>query len=163
MLHGFPEYDPDGDGYIQGMFGAILRYFNGSVADIEGFLTDTMNLVAENECNGLTPTEWKRLQGYASRHLFDCPYAVSASTQTGKCHLEAGGRLVCMAGKHLGQVLRRAKRPLDIPKGWCLLPQGRKKAERNANELRRADHEVHDIADGRYDGRIQKFQQGMSR
>ena len=37
------------------------------------------------------------------------------------------------------------------------------KAERNANELRRADHEVHDIADGRYDGRIQKFQQGMSR
>ena len=36
-------------------------------------------------------------------------------------------------------------------------------AERNANELRRADHEVHDIADGRYDGRIQKFQQGMSR
>ncbi len=37
------------------------------------------------------------------------------------------------------------------------------KAERNANELRRADHEVHDIAEGRYDGRIQKFQQGMSR
>ena len=37
------------------------------------------------------------------------------------------------------------------------------KAERNANELRRADHEVHDIADGRYDGRIQKYQQGMSR
>ena len=33
----------------------------------------------------------------------------------------------------------------------------------NANELRRADHEVHDIADGRYDGRIQKYQQGMSR
>ena len=33
----------------------------------------------------------------------------------------------------------------------------------NANELRRADHEVHDIADGRYDGRIQKFQQGISR
>ena len=33
----------------------------------------------------------------------------------------------------------------------------------NANELRRADHEVHDIADGRYDGRIQKCQQGMSR
>ena len=28
----------------------------------------------------------------------------------------------------------------------------------NANELRRADHEVRDIADGRYDGRIQKFQ-----
>ena len=24
--------------------------------------------------------------------------------RTGKCHLEAGGRLVCMAGKHLGQV-----------------------------------------------------------
>ena len=37
------------------------------------------------------------------------------------------------------------------------------KAERNANELRRADHEVHDIADGRYDGRIEKYQQGMSR
>ena len=33
----------------------------------------------------------------------------------------------------------------------------------NANELRRADHEVHDIADGRYDGRIQKLQQGLSR
>ena len=33
----------------------------------------------------------------------------------------------------------------------------------NANELRRADHEVHDIADGRYDGRIEKYQQGMSR
>ena len=33
----------------------------------------------------------------------------------------------------------------------------------NANELRRADREVHDIADGRYDGRIQKFQQGVSR
>ncbi len=33
----------------------------------------------------------------------------------------------------------------------------------NATELRRADHEVHDIADGRYDGRIQKYQQGMSR
>ena len=32
----------------------------------------------------------------------------------------------------------------------------------NANELRRADHEVHDIADGRYDGRIQKIRQGMS-
>ena len=32
----------------------------------------------------------------------------------------------------------------------------------NANELRRADHEVHDIADGRYDGRIQKYQQGVS-
>ena len=37
------------------------------------------------------------------------------------------------------------------------------KAERNANELRRAGHEVHDIADGRYDGRIEKYQQGMSR
>ena len=33
----------------------------------------------------------------------------------------------------------------------------------NPNELRRADDEVHDIADGRYDGRIQKFQQEMSR
>lgn len=33
----------------------------------------------------------------------------------------------------------------------------------NANELRRADHEVHDIAEGRYDGRIEKYQQGMSR
>ena len=33
----------------------------------------------------------------------------------------------------------------------------------NANELRRADHEVHDIADGRYDGRIQKYQQGLTR
>ena len=33
----------------------------------------------------------------------------------------------------------------------------------NANELKHADHEVHDIADGRYDGRIHKFQQGMSR
>ncbi|MBQ8052044.1 MAG: hypothetical protein IJ197_10835 [Bacteroidaceae bacterium] len=33
----------------------------------------------------------------------------------------------------------------------------------NANELRRADREVHDIADGRYDGRIQKFQQGLTR
>ena len=33
----------------------------------------------------------------------------------------------------------------------------------NANELRRADHEVHDIADGRYDGRIQKIRQGVSR
>ena len=33
----------------------------------------------------------------------------------------------------------------------------------NANELRRADHEVHDIAEGRYDGRIQKFQQGLTR
>ena len=31
------------------------------------------------------------------------------------------------------------------------------------NELRRADHEVHDIADGRYDGRIQKYQQGLTR
>jgi len=29
--------------------------------------------------------------------------------------------------------------------------------------FRRADHEVHDIADGRYDGRIQKFQQGLTR
>ena len=37
------------------------------------------------------------------------------------------------------------------------------KAERNANELRRADHEVHDIADGRYDGRIKKYQQGLTR
>jgi hypothetical protein len=35
-------------------------------------------------------------------------------------------------------------------------------AERNANELRRADREVHDIADGRYDGRIQKFILGRS-
>lgn len=33
----------------------------------------------------------------------------------------------------------------------------------NANGLRRADHEVHDIADGRYDGRIQKYQQGLTR
>ena len=33
----------------------------------------------------------------------------------------------------------------------------------NDNELSRADHEVHDIADGRYDGRIQKYQQGVSR
>ncbi len=33
----------------------------------------------------------------------------------------------------------------------------------NANELRRADHEVHDIADGRYDGRIQKYKQGLTR
>ncbi|MBQ7180389.1 MAG: hypothetical protein IJR87_03760, partial [Bacteroidaceae bacterium] len=40
-----------------------------------------------------------------------------------------------MAGKHLGQVLRRAKRPLNIPKGWCLLPQGRKKAERNVTNV----------------------------
>ena len=39
----------------------------------------------------------------------------------------------------------------------------RERNKKNANELRRADHEVHDIADGRYDGRIQKFQQGMSR
>lgn len=30
-------------------------------------------------------------------------------------------------------------------------------------ELRRADHEVHDIVDGRYDGQKQKYQQGMSR
>ena len=36
-------------------------------------------------------------------------------------------------------------------------------AERNANELRRADHEVHDMADGRYDGRIQNIRQGVSR
>jgi len=63
----------------------------------------------------------------------------------------------------LGRFFDERKRPLDIPKGWCLLPQGRKKAERNANELRRADHEVHDIAEGRYDGRILKFQQGISR
>ena len=61
-----------------------------------------------------------------------------------QCYSEAGGRLVHLADRHFGQVLRRAKRPLDIPKGWCLLPQGRKKAERNANELRRADHEVHE-------------------
>ena len=33
----------------------------------------------------------------------------------------------------------------------------------NANELKRAHNEVHDIADGRYDGRIEKYQQGMSR
>ena len=33
----------------------------------------------------------------------------------------------------------------------------------NANELRSADHEVHDIAKGRYDGRIQKYQQGLAR
>ena len=33
----------------------------------------------------------------------------------------------------------------------------------NDYELRRADHEVHDIADGRYDRRIQKYQQGLSR
>ena len=34
----------------------------------------------------------------------------------------------------------------------------------NANELKRADHEVHDIAEGRYDGRIQRFvnNQGLS-
>ena len=28
------------------------------------------------------------------------------------------------------------------------------------SSISRADHEVHDIADGRYDGRIQKYQQG---
>ena len=33
----------------------------------------------------------------------------------------------------------------------------------NANELKRAHNEVQDIADGRYDGRIQKYQQGVSR
>ena len=31
------------------------------------------------------------------------------------------------------------------------------------SSIRRADHEVHDIAEGRYDGRIQKYQQGVSR
>ena len=33
----------------------------------------------------------------------------------------------------------------------------------NANELKLAHNEVQDIADGRYDGRIQKYQQGVSR
>jgi hypothetical protein len=33
----------------------------------------------------------------------------------------------------------------------------------DTDELRRADHEVHDIAYGRYDGQIEKYQQGMSR
>ena len=33
----------------------------------------------------------------------------------------------------------------------------------NANELKRAYNEVNGIAEGRYDGRIQKFQQGISR
>ena len=33
----------------------------------------------------------------------------------------------------------------------------------NANEQKRAHNEVQDIADGRYDGRIQKYQQGVSR
>ena len=33
----------------------------------------------------------------------------------------------------------------------------------NANELKRAHNEVQDIADCRYDGRIQKYQQGVSR
>ena len=50
-----------------------------------------------------------------------------------------------------------------IDEGLQLFALQSGKAERNANELRRADHEVHDIADGRYDGRIQKFQQGISR
>ena len=31
------------------------------------------------------------------------------------------------------------------------------------SSIRRADHEVHEIAEGRYDGRIQKYQQGVSR
>ena len=31
------------------------------------------------------------------------------------------------------------------------------------SSIRRADREVHDIAEGRYDGRIQKYQQGVSR
>ena len=31
------------------------------------------------------------------------------------------------------------------------------------SSISRADHEVHDIADGRYDGRIQKYQQGLTR
>ena len=31
------------------------------------------------------------------------------------------------------------------------------------SSISRADREVHDIADGRYDGRIHKFQQGVSR
>lgn len=31
------------------------------------------------------------------------------------------------------------------------------------SSIRRADHEVHDIAEGRYDGRIQKYQQGLTR
>ncbi len=30
-------------------------------------------------------------------------------------------------------------------------------------QLWRAEQEFHDIAEGRYDGRIQKYQQGMSR
>ena len=30
-------------------------------------------------------------------------------------------------------------------------------------KLRRAHHEVHDIADGRYEDRIQKYQQGLTR
>jgi hypothetical protein len=46
---------------------------------------------------------------------------------------------------------------------WAGFDEQSGKTERNADELRRADHEVHDIADSRYDGRIQKFQQGMSR
>ena len=50
-----------------------------------------------------------------------------------------------------------------IDEGLQLFALQSGKAERNANELRRADNEVHDIADGRYDGRIQKFQQGISR
>ena len=114
MLHGFPEYDPDGDGYIQGMFGAILRYFNGSVADIEGFLTDTMDLVAENECNGLTPTEWKRLQGYASRHLFDCPYAVSVLC------ISAEGGLPVMPHKHTECIRNASEVRRVLPTLWRL-------------------------------------------
>ena len=31
------------------------------------------------------------------------------------------------------------------------------------SSISRADHEVHDIAEGRYDGRIQKDEQGVSR
>ena len=33
----------------------------------------------------------------------------------------------------------------------------------NANKFKRTDHEVRDIVDGRYNGRIQKYQQGMLR
>ena len=31
------------------------------------------------------------------------------------------------------------------------------------SSISRADREVHDIAEGRYDGRIQKYQQGLTR
>ena len=69
--------------------------------------------------------------------------------------------------KHIDQVMEDAPTKLKVTVTVCDT-DWQKMQELHAQWIEQekqmlADHEVHDIVDGRYDGQIEKYQQGMSR